>query len=77
MRTAGDTLTTLPSRLAAGLVASIHDEPVALATSRLRRQPPLQNSCAWLIAPHTSLRKKTWWGYYGGTRLFAGSPQED
>jgi hypothetical protein len=36
MWTAGDTLNTLLSRLAAGLMASIHDEPVMPATSRLR-----------------------------------------
>jgi hypothetical protein len=58
MRTAGDTLTTLPNRLAVGLMASIHDEPVTPATSRLRRQSPLQNSSAWLFAPHTLLRRE-------------------
>jgi hypothetical protein len=36
MWAAGDTLTTLLSCLAAGSMASIHDEPVTPATSRLR-----------------------------------------
>jgi hypothetical protein len=57
MRTAGDTLTTLLSRLAAGLMASIHDEPVTLATACLRQQPTLQDSSGWLFAPHTLLRR--------------------
>jgi hypothetical protein len=77
MRTAGDTLTTLLSRLAAGLMASIHDEPVTLATACLRQQPTLQDSSGWLFAPHTLLRRETWWGYDGCTRLSAVSPQED
>lgn len=32
--------------------AGVHDEPVKLATSRFRWQPPLQNSSGSLIAPH-------------------------